>query len=61
MLIKFIFQINEVSNNVKKCKQLLENLNNCRQLMEQNISTMTKLEWELACSNLFTLKVNTNK
>lgn len=48
-----------MSNNVKKCKQLLENLNNCKQLMEQNCSTMTKIEWEHACSNLSTLKVNT--
>lgn len=49
-------KINEISNSVKECKQLLENLNNCRQLMEQNISAMTKIEWEYACSNLFTLK-----
>lgn len=29
--------------------------------MEQNNSTMTKIEWEHACSNLYALKVNTNK
>lgn len=56
--MKFYFQINQISNNVKECKQLLENIDNKKKMMEQNLSTMTETEWIKACSDLISDKVN---
>ncbi|XP_060849012.1 programmed cell death protein 7 [Rhopalosiphum padi] len=47
-----VIEINQISNIVKECKQLLENMNNNKKNMEQNVLTMTEAEWKKACSNL---------
>ncbi|XP_015372272.1 PREDICTED: uncharacterized protein LOC107167636 [Diuraphis noxia] len=47
-----IVEINQISNYVKECKQLLENMCNKKIFMEQNVSTMSESEWKKACSDL---------
>lgn len=49
---KNVVEINQISNIVKECKQLLENMNNNKKHMEQNLSIMTEAEWKKACSDL---------
>jgi len=49
-------KINEISSNVKECKQLLDQMNNTKQLMNQSISSMVTSEWEKSCSNLLSIQ-----
>ncbi|CAI6364150.1 unnamed protein product [Macrosiphum euphorbiae] len=51
-----LIEINQISNNVKECKQLLENMGKKKKMMEQNVSTMTEAEWIKACSDLISDK-----
>ncbi|XP_022170239.1 programmed cell death protein 7 [Myzus persicae] len=47
-----VVEINQISNNVKECKHLLEIMGKKKIFMEQNVSTMTEAEWKKACSDL---------